>query len=291
MNLLIKGPYSSKNFGDYLMLVSMLNLLQQQGKDLNYYIYTTTYDSLKKTIMEEFDGPSREKMHFFKGAINFFINFLRSKIIFFGGGSQIVKRRSPWQILALAILSRLFMKKFFCCSIDGDYFSYWYRLALKLSKAVIFRVPEHYKQSKQFLKNSYLLPDIGSIYFLDLINRTKYLGQKKDKKYLCYSKNSDAIDYNETNDLVRSGFIPIAQDFEGQNNADTSMKSYFLTILGANQVVSYHYHTLLLCHLAGIPYLSTKPYMLKHKSIAKFTKQEYSLSKKAYSYLFASFLN
>jgi hypothetical protein len=117
------------------------------------------------------------------------------------------------------------------------------------------------------------------------------LGQKKDKKYLCYSKNSDAIDYNETNDLVRSGFIPIAQDFEGQNNADTSMKSYFLTILGANQVVSYHYHTLLLCHLAGIPYLSTKPYMLKHKSIAKFTKQEYSLSKKAYSYLFASFLN
>jgi hypothetical protein len=275
----IKGPYASENLGDYAMLISTLKTLDELG-EFDYNIYTTTKKNLFPSIHEEFG--SKENIKLISNKIRFFLELINSKLILYGGGSQITKSRNPLPLLFTVLVSKCFWKKILIYSVDGDYFSFLYRTAIKLSDGIIFRVPEHYEKSKKITEKTYLLPDIATPYFLNIIKKNKR--KKADKKFLCHQENF----FNENPVFFEKGFSNIQQETKFSKIAT---KYYLNLYKNAKEVISFHYHTLLFCHLANIKNETLQPNTFKHQSVKKFQKKDYFQAKNKYKNIFLAFLN
>lgn len=276
----IKGPYASENLGDYAMLISTLKILNKMG-NFEYNIYTKTIDKLMPSLKDEFKDI--KNINLIPSKFNFLKGILKSKLVLYGGGSQIVKKRTPFPLLLTVAVSKLFRKKILIYSVDGSYLSFLYKLAIKWSDGIIFRVPEHYNKCKKINKNTYLLPDIAVLYFFDIINMPN-IKKNRNKKYLCHSK----CFFNKNLFYKKNKFESIQQETPYK----LLTKDYFKNLyINAKEVVSFHYHTLLFCHLANIKSTSLQDKTKKHESINKFKDNDYKNTEKNYRSIFRHFLN
>lgn len=274
----IKGPYSSENLGDFAMLISTIKILNEIG-DFEYNIYTSTIDELLPSLNEDFNKAKNIKLTSSK--FKFFNSILKSKLVLYGGGSQIVRKRNPLPLLSTVLFSKIFGKKILIYSVDGNYFSGLYKLAIKLSDGIIFRVPAHYEKSKIFTKKAYLLPDIAVPYFLNIVNSSKR--KKGGEKYLCHSSTF----FNKNIVYEKRGYKNIQQETMYEKRTT----KYFLNLfLKAKKIISFHYHTLLFCHLAKIKSTSLQKNKNKHKSIKYFSVKDYSNTKGEYIKILKNYL-
>lgn len=151
-----------------------------------------------------------------------------------------------------------------------------FKLTLKLVNENYSRVPEDQIYYKQFNSNSYLLPDIGCIYFKYHIK--KYFKPKIRKKGL----------------LVHVKRLEQYQNFDFLEQSVSRKikfpKEFFKKLSNYNLVYSYHYHTLLYCKIVGIKIKSLQSQTFKHRSINFFRKKLLLNSENLYREVFNKIL-
>jgi len=283
-DLSILGSYSSFNFGDYIMLISFLEILDSLNCPLKVLVYSSTKHYLLKLLEKEFSS-SKISVEIEDSLIRFiFKSLFFSKVQIIGGGTLLIKKRAVYRHALFIAVLRLLGKRVFLLSVDGDLStSFWARMMVRLSNYSVMRVHHVYEQARKIADNVYLLPDVSVVYFTKRFKR-------KDSKgkgccvvipiYIRDMKNAD----------VKKGCVEAYQDLQGINRKLPYRfpKEYFQYIMKFKKVYTYHYHTLMFCRLMGIDAVSLQPHTKKHQSVAMFSLKEYRNAVKVWKNIISS---
>lgn len=88
MRISILGPYSSRNFGDHVMLLSLLYIIQKIKPNVKIYVFSSTHKLIKRIISKDnILNICSENIVIIKSKIKFLLfTLIFSNLLIIGGG-------------------------------------------------------------------------------------------------------------------------------------------------------------------------------------------------------------